>query len=449
MRRSAAFAALLAALVWPAGALADPPAVSVTATPASGPAPLSVTLAATGDPATYHWTLGDGTSADGAIVHHVFPSGAHTALVTATAADGETSTAQVTVTGTAVSLNAPAAANYAARGVFAGRISPARAGVRVTITAAGRRVGVAATTAGGVFHTRIAVLRPGPYRAHSQGADSPARTVLVHSTIDASITGTALVGSKLQVQATARPLTAGRLRVRVERSGTQTFDRMYRGPASLQLGTSGAAAYVVRVTLVPNHGYTGHGRVLRSTVYVPALGLGSHGPSVLALEQQLYRLHYALRTVDSSFDDDTRDAVYAFQKVYGLARTGRVDATFWRLLAHATVPRARYACDHVEVDKTRQVLFVVRNGQVVLITHVSTGATGNTPLGTWHVYGKTPGWLPDGMFDSSFFLRGFAVHGYPEVPPYPASHGCVRVPVWLAPRLYGLIPTGSEVVIYN
>jgi hypothetical protein len=52
------------------------------------------------------------------------------------------------------------------------------------------------------------------------------------------------------------------------------------------------------------------------------------------------------------------------------------------------------------------------------------------------------------MFDSNFFLRGFAVHGYPEVPPWPASHGCVRVPMWVAVRLYGLIAWGSAVDIY-
>ena len=101
----------------------------------------------------------------------------------------------------------------------------------------------------------------------------------------------------------------------------------------------------------------------------------------------------------------------------------------------ASTPRARYPGDHIEVSKPLQVLFVVRGGRVILVSHVSTGATGNTPAGRWHVYSKVPGWLPDGMFDSSFFLRGFAIHGYPTVPFYPGSHGCVRVPLWLAPRI--------------
>ena len=110
--------------------------------------------------------------------------------------------------------------------------------------------------------------------------------------------------------------------------------------------------------------------------------------------------------------------------------------------------QARYPGDHIEVSKPLQVLFVVRSGQVILVSHVSTGATGNTPVGRWHVYSKVPGWLPDGMFDSSFFLRGFAIHGYPTVPFYPGSHGCVRVPVWLAPRIYQYDPPGSTIYIY-
>jgi lipoprotein-anchoring transpeptidase ErfK/SrfK len=188
---------------------------------------------------------------------------------------------------------------------------------------------------------------------------------------------------------------------------------------------------------------------LRKIVFFPRLSAGSRGPSVLALNQGLNRLHIALGAVDSSFGLDTRDAVVAFQKLYGLPRTGAVDPRFWRRLVAARTPRARYPRgDHIEVSKARQVLLVVRGGRVVLVSHVSTGATGNTPNGRWHVYSKVPGWLPSGMFDSSFFLRGFAIHGYSTVPFYPASHGCVRVPVWLAPRIYANARPGLPIYVY-
>jgi N-acetylmuramoyl-L-alanine amidase len=160
----------------------------------------------------------------------------------------------------------------------------------------------------------------------------------------------------------------------------------------------------------------------------------------------LAALHYAV-AVNGSFGDDDVEAVYAFQKVEGLARTGTVDAALWSRLAHAHTPSARYAGDHVEVDKTRQVLLVVRGGQVELIVAVSTGATGNTPLGVWHVYRKVQGfdWV---LYYPSYFLRGFAVHGYPDVPPYPASHGCVRIPMWVAATVYAQIAYGSAIYVY-
>ena len=77
-----------------------------------------------------------------------------------------------------------------------------------------------------------------------------------------------------------------------------------------------------------------------------------------------------------------------------------------------------------------------------------TGATGNTPIGEWHVYRKVAGfdWV---LYYPSYFLRGFAVHGYPDVPPYPASHGCARIPMWVATKVYADIPEGSAVYVYT
>ena len=187
---------------------------------------------------------------------------------------------------------------------------------------------------------------------------------------------------------------------------------------------------------------------MQAHIHAPSLAYGATGPGVVALEQRLRELHYALRDTSGVFDDDDQGAVLAFQKVNGLERTGVVTPALWSLLSHAGVPRARYGGDHVEVDKTRQVLFLVRDGKVALTTHVSTGATGNTPLGEWHVYSKVVGlvWV---LWYPSYFLRGFAIHGYPEVPAYPASHGCVRIPMWLAPKLFEQIPMGSAIYIYT
>jgi hypothetical protein len=89
----------------------------------------------------------------------------------------------------------------------------------------------------------------------------------------------------------------------------------------------------------------------------------------------------------------------------------------------------------------------VRNGVVTAAVHVSTGATGNTPVGRWRVYRKVPGW-DWVLWYPMYFLRGFAIHGYPSVPAYPASHGCIRVPMWIAPRLYATNAWGAAVYVY-
>jgi N-acetylmuramoyl-L-alanine amidase len=106
---------------------------------------------------------------------------------------------------------------------------------------------------------------------------------------------------------------------------------------------------------------------------------------------------------------------------------------------------------HIEVDQTRQVLYVVRDGRIAHIVHVSTGGPGigTTRDGVWRVWLKFAGYSPKGLFMPAFFDGGRAIHGWPEVPPTPASHGCVRVPNWIAPWIYGQISVGSQVRVYH
>jgi hypothetical protein len=237
--------------------------------------------------------------------------------------------------------------------------------------------------------------------------------------------------------------------VRISRGGRLLRSRSFRGRLRIRLATSRAGAYRIRVTLSPSAGYLGARRTLERIVFAPSLGPGSAGASAYELDRRLHELHFALGRVDGYYGGDDVDAVIAFQKVYGLPRTGYVDARFWRKLQQADIPRAlRPHGDHVEVSKGRQVLFVVRDGKVALIVPVSTGATGNTPVGLWHVYSKVPGFNAKEMYYSSFFVGGFAIHGYHSVPAYPASHGCVRIPLWVATRVYSLIDYGTAIYIH-
>ena len=446
VRRAAVF---LAALTLAPAAHAAPPAVTAQASPAKGAAPLAATLTATGDAATYHWDIGDGTSADGAVVQHTYAAGRFTARVTATNAAGETAQATVVVTATGLTLAGPRSGRYMQLSRFRGRIVPAVKGARIGLYRGERRIATARTTRNGSFVVRGRVGTPASrYTVRYGGAASNQVALLVRPGLDTAFRGSGQLGEPLSLLVRARPAAAGLVTVRVTRGGRIVAKRSFRGRLRIRLGTGRAGAYRIRVRLQPASGYLATRRALERIVFVPALGPGSAGPSSYELDRRLHELHYALGRVDGYYGQDDVDAVIAFQKLHGLPRTGRVDARFWRELQSATTPQARYPGDHVEISKGRQVLFVVRDGKVALIVPVSTGATGNTPLGSWRVYSRVPGFNAKEMYYSSFFVGGFAIHGYHSVPPYPASHGCVRIPLWVAVRVYSLIDYGTAVYIY-
>jgi L,D-transpeptidase catalytic domain/Putative peptidoglycan binding domain/PKD domain len=431
----------LAALALPAHALADPS--RATATPSSGAAPLAVTLSADESAGSYLWDLGDGTFASGQTVQHVYAAGDWTATVTA----GGQATS-VAIHAEAVSLAAPARGRYGRRAVFTGTVTPGVAGEPVTLDAAGHTVAEGITAADGSFRLVVPKLAaPGPYVARTALADSAQARVLVRPVLEATLAGTPLAGSRLELLTRLRPAGAGTIRVRIWRHGKLVAQPARGGPGQFRLPAAAPGALRIEVSSLPADGYLSARTELTSVVVQRQLAFGARGPSVRVLEQRLAAMSYALRGVDGSFGPDTVDAVLAFQKVHGLARTGRVDRTLWPRIFHSSTPAARYRGNHVEVDKARQVLFEVRGGKVVLVVPVSTGATGNTPLGVWHVYRRVPGfdWV---LYYPTYFLRGFAIHGYPSVPAYPASHGCVRVPMWVAPRLYAMDTYGGTIYVY-
>jgi lipoprotein-anchoring transpeptidase ErfK/SrfK len=204
----------------------------------------------------------------------------------------------------------------------------------------------------------------------------------------------------------------------------------------------------------PNDGFTNAVHLLRASVVLPRLAYGSRGAAVAQLASRLHELHYAA-PFTASFDTRVLDAVYAFQKVQDLPRTGVVDPAFWRRLSAPRRPVPRYAqpASHIEIDKPHQVLYVVRGQRVALIVPVSTaGLAGHyTPVGQFSIYRKVTGFDPSPLgtlYDPMYFTGGYAIHGNPSVPPYPASHGCVRVPMWIAPYLYETNPYGETVYVY-
>lgn len=366
--------------------------------------------------------------------------------MTATSATGEIAQAQVAVTAIArtLSLTAPRAGDYDGPAVLTGTLRPAKAGARVHIYRGRTHVTTTVAHATGRFRAVVRLRSPGPYRAVYGDASSRERRVLVRPRLTVTIPANAVVGARSAVTARVTPAAASPVTVRVL-AGRRL---VAKGRGAVRLPTGAVAELRVEVISAARSGFAAVRRAGRTSVVQPVLVRGSTGPSVLALERRLRELRYALRGVDTVFGLDTFEALTAFQKVYGLPRTGRVETSLWRRLAAAAVPLPRYGRgDHIEVDKGRNVLYEIVGGRVNRIVHVSTGLTGNTPLGTFHVYRKVGGW-DWVLWYPMYFLRGFAIHGYPSVPAYPASHGCVRVPMWIAPSLFSRHEYGARIVVY-
>jgi hypothetical protein len=193
----------------------------------------------------------------------------------------------------------------------------------------------------------------------------------------------------------------------------------------------------------------------------PVLRLGAVGPLVEDLQRRLLALGY-WGTVDGRFGTLTTQQVYAFQKANNLPRDGQLDAGEMRLLENATpvVPRTNSG-RVIEVDKTRQIIVVAVNGRTEWVFNTSTGngrpyGSGQvavTPEGRFRITRQIDGLRISELgelFRPKYFVGGYAVHGSPSVPPFPASHGCVRVTNAAINFIWAndVMPIGAEVWVY-
>jgi lipoprotein-anchoring transpeptidase ErfK/SrfK len=186
----------------------------------------------------------------------------------------------------------------------------------------------------------------------------------------------------------------------------------------------------------------------------PTLKEGAAGPLAAWAERRLAALSYRPGSVDGVFDDETADAMMAFQKVEGLPRTGTAPDNVVRALTGAATPAPRRSAwgSRVEIDLTRQVMLVIGNNRVEATIPVATGRAGwRTPTGTFSVQRKLSYWRKSELgllYKPAYFRGGYAIHGSYSVPASPASHGCVRVAVSTMDWLYPLLPIGTRVDIY-
>ena len=182
-------------------------------------------------------------------------------------------------------------------------------------------------------------------------------------------------------------------------------------------------------------------------------------------EQLLAGLGYWTGPIDGLFDNASRHALTAFQKIEGRKRSGSLTRAELQALRSARQPEARdIAYAHIEIDLSRQVLMIVDGAGVV--TKVLPVCSGNeklysdrgvtkrahTPRGRFIITRKINGLRISSLgalFYPCYIINGIAIHGSPFIAAYPASHGCIRIPMFAARPFHDMTPVGTVVVVYD
>lgn len=230
--------------------------------------------------------------------------------------------------------------------------------------------------------------------------------------------------------------------------------RAKAGKAVFRVRLRGVDTFRLIATLPSAAGLARRTAESRVSVRAKTLSAGARGPYVKGMLIGLRRLRFRIPGLGSTFTSSVKDSVMAFQKAYRLPRTYVFNTACWRKLDGAKIIKPRYKSPstHIEVDKGRQILMVVKRGAPAGIICVSTGATGNTPEGRFRIQQKHP-FTSSGyggvLVRTMGFIGNFAIHGYSPVPPYPASHGCVREPIWACYWVYNNSWVGETLYIYH
>lgn len=247
-------------------------------------------------------------------------------------------------------------------------------------------------------------------------------------------------------------------------------------PAAAPAPATPAAAPVAPVLAAPAPPPAPRNYVPVAATPSPLNAVGTRsGGETARVQQRLLDLGFWLSGADGEYGLTTRQAVMAFQKYVGIEASGSVDATTANYLGtfHARARGWADAGSLVEIDKTRQLVFIVKDGMTQWVFNTSTANGGTytepdrntpgeeitgtaiTPDGVFEVNRERPeGWWEGDLgeiYRPKYFNGGIALHGSNSVPNYPASHGCVRLSVAAMDFVWdsGIVPMGETVWVHS
>jgi lipoprotein-anchoring transpeptidase ErfK/SrfK len=269
-------------------------------------------------------------------------------------------------------------------------------------------------------------------------------------------------GQTIRVTGTVKPFVEGQEAVVELYRGRKLVKRV---SVPIEKGRKGDGAFSVRLAARRSGGHKVRARheataqqqrfsaPSRSFTTMSArAGRGSSGLRVRLLQRGLAVLGFATPQ-SGRFDNGTARAVLAFRKTNRMGRRSTATrSVFSKLLRGQGAFKLKYprAGKHVEFDWSRQVLVLASKGRAQRVYHASSGKPSTpTVFGSFRFYRRQPGTNSHGMVHSSYFIRGYAIHGYKSVPNHPASHGCIRVPIPNALSIYRWIRTGERIFVYR
>ncbi len=321
-------------------------------------------------------------------------------------------------------------------------------------------LGFAATTALGAGHASATA--PKPPSAASGHAPRGAVRLYVLDGFFVRRDAVTVPGRELRIGGVVRPYVAGqwvkvkayvgrrliksdRLRVKPSRNG-------HYGHFTERLSSRQAGLLDVKVSHHRTPQMLGFLSQRRVAELAEQASSGSRGLFVELIQQRLAALHVYLPP-SGVYDRQTALALDAYHRLLGHGVSPNLDhATVVDLLNGTGAFKVRYPHDgtHAEGNLSTQLLALIHGSKVDRIYPISSGKPSTpTVLGHFHVYQRTPGYLPDGMYYSDFFYGGYAIHGYDPAPDYPASHGCMRLPISDAISVFDWLRYGDVVDVYN
>jgi hypothetical protein len=290
-------------------------------------------------------------------------------------------------------------------------------------------------------HGSLKLYLPDSFFIHQFAVNVPNRRLHVEGIVSPWVPGQ---------RVTVRSYLGGRL-VKTDRLRVRATPQRHFGRFSESLSSPGLGYLRVVVTHARTSTLTGFSAHRGLNVLNENIGFGSIGWPVLLIQRRLEALHFYIPQT-GVYDQGTGLAIDAYHRLLRWGTYQTLDApTVSRLLAGVGTFHIRFPGqgDHAEGNLGLQLLALSHGSKVDWILPISSGKPSTpTILGNFRIYRRVPYYRPDGMYFSSYFISGYAIHGYNPAPDYPASHGCMRLPMVDAIPVYNWLNFNDWVDTY-